>query len=209
MNLATKLKCAIQAKIAVADKIALKLDLDMVDNICKNLKYEFDSQIVDRPIEAKYFSREQEDDETFVWAGFVKPGAHSFVVEDPLVPVGTLPYQKSILVGPRKSDLAECVTLTPQDQWQIRNSKLSGLDSASLFSNWKRDTRRVNEVCLSIDCHYIGIERLVGSSSEALDCYNVLKDKDRYGKIMKIHTVLAAHGDTFPCIDLRGWNTFV
>ena len=115
LNLATKLKCAIQAKIAVADKIALKLDLDMVDNICKNLKYEFDSQIVDRPIEAKYFSREQEDDETFIWAGFVKPGAHSFVVEDPLVPVGTLPYQKSILVGPRKSDLAECVTLTPQD----------------------------------------------------------------------------------------------
>ena len=60
----TKLRCAIQAKIAVADKIALKLDLDMVDNICKNLKYELDSQIDDRPVEAKYFSREQEDDET-------------------------------------------------------------------------------------------------------------------------------------------------
>ena len=26
---------------------------------------------------------------------------------------------------------------------------------------------------------------------------------------MKIHTVLAAHSETFPCVDLRGWNTFV
>ena len=117
VDLITKLRCAIQAKIAVADKIALKLDLDMVDNICKNLKYELDSQIVDRPVEAKYFSREQEDDETFIWAGFVKPGAHNFIIEDPLVPIGTPCYQKSILVGPRKSDLAECITLAPQDKW--------------------------------------------------------------------------------------------
>ena len=116
LDLMTKLKCAIQAKIAVADKIALKLDLDMVDNICKNLKYEYDSLIVNRPTEAKYFSREQEDDETFVWAGYVKPGSHNFVIDDPLLPKSTEPYQKSILVGPRKAELQETMTLAPQDK---------------------------------------------------------------------------------------------
>ena len=84
LDMITKMKVAIMSKIAIADKIALKLDLDINDNICKNLKYPSDTKIVDRPSEAKYFSRELEDDTTFVWAGFVKPGRHSFLVRDPI-----------------------------------------------------------------------------------------------------------------------------
>ena len=75
-------------KIAIADKIALSLDLDVNENINKNLKYSQDSLIIDQPSNAKYFSREQEDDETYVWAGFVKPGRHNFVIEDPVMPSG-------------------------------------------------------------------------------------------------------------------------
>ena len=103
----TKMKVAMMAKIAIADKIALKLDLDMNDNICKNLKYPNDTKIVDLPTEAKYYSRELEDDTTFVWAGFVKPGRHSFVVKDPISLKGQKPYTKSIIVGPRVQELIE------------------------------------------------------------------------------------------------------
>ena len=46
----------------------------MNDDICKNLKYPSDTLIINRPDLAKYYSREIEDDETFVWGGFVKPG---------------------------------------------------------------------------------------------------------------------------------------
>ena len=97
----TKLKCAVMAKIAVADKIALKLDIDMVEHVGKNLKYPNDTMIIDQPIGAKYYSREQEDDETFVWAGYVKPGCHTFVVDDPIMPRGHPIYKRTFLVGPR------------------------------------------------------------------------------------------------------------
>ena len=105
------------AKIAIADKISLKLDLDMNDNICKNLKYPTDTIIVDQPLGAKYFSRELEDDDTFVWAGFVKPGRHSFIINDPISPnyYEQPPYSKQFLVGPRKKDLMECMTGIVQD----------------------------------------------------------------------------------------------
>ena len=91
-DLRTKLKCAIMEKIALADKIALSLDLDVNESISKSLKYPLDTLIVDQPINAKYYSREQEDDETYLWAGFVKPGTHSFIVEDPVLPEGHAPY---------------------------------------------------------------------------------------------------------------------
>ena len=92
LDLMTKLKCAIMAKIAIADKIALKLDIDMNEHICKNLKYPDDTIIVDQPVSAKYYSRELEDDETFVWAGYVKPGCHSFLIDDPIMPKGHPAY---------------------------------------------------------------------------------------------------------------------
>ena len=76
-----------------------------------------------------------------------------------------------------------------------------------LFYNWRRDTNLVNIVCLSMDFHAINIEELVGTSSEALHCYNMLKLN--YGHIMKIHTVLASHSEHFPHVDEAQWNYFI
>ena len=45
-------------KIALADKIALSLDLDVNESISKSLKYPQDTLIIDQPIHAKYYSRE-------------------------------------------------------------------------------------------------------------------------------------------------------
>ena len=44
-----------------------------------------------------------EDDDTFVWAGFAKPGKHTVVISDPINPDG--PIQETFLVEVRKSEL--------------------------------------------------------------------------------------------------------
>ena len=44
-----------------------------------------------------------EDDQTFVWAGFAKPGKHTVVIKDPLNLDG--PIKETFLVGVRKQEL--------------------------------------------------------------------------------------------------------
>lgn len=56
------------------------MDLDVNDLIYKSLLYPEDSEIIDLPEQSNYFSREMEDDQTFVWAGFAKPGKHTVTI---------------------------------------------------------------------------------------------------------------------------------
>lgn len=60
------------------------MDLDVNDLINKSLRYPEDSEVIDLPDQANYFSREMEDDQTYVWAGFAKPGKHTVIINDPL-----------------------------------------------------------------------------------------------------------------------------
>ena len=58
-----------------------------------------------------------------------------------------------------------------------------------------------------MDCHYINLEEIAGSSSNALQCINTLKKI--YKNFMKIHTVLAAHSQEFPYVDEKVFRIFV
>lgn len=78
------LKFYLQNKVNVADNIALSMDLDVNDLIIKSMRYPDDTEVVGMPEQSSYFSREMEDDQTFIWAGFVKPGKHTVVISDPL-----------------------------------------------------------------------------------------------------------------------------
>lgn len=44
-----------------------------------------------------------EDDQTFVWAGFAKPGKHTVMISDPLNLKGVV--KQTFLVGVRKKEL--------------------------------------------------------------------------------------------------------
>ena len=44
-----------------------------------------------------------EDDQTFIWAGFAKPGKHTVMIQDPLNLNGVV--KKTFLVGVRKKEL--------------------------------------------------------------------------------------------------------
>lgn len=70
--------------MSVADNIALCMDLDLNDYITKCMRYQEDSEVINLPDSADYYSREMEDDNTFIWAGFAKPGKHTVVIQDPL-----------------------------------------------------------------------------------------------------------------------------
>ena len=93
------LKFYLQNKVNVADNITLCMDLDLNEYIAKNLRYPDDSEIVNIPENADYFSREMEDDKVFVWAGFAKPGKHTVIIDDPLL-LG-VPVEETFLVGAR------------------------------------------------------------------------------------------------------------
>ena len=60
----------------------MKIDLDLNENITKNLKD--DILLVNRPVGSCYFSTESEDDVVWVWSGFVIPGIVQIKIEDPL-----------------------------------------------------------------------------------------------------------------------------
>ena len=87
----------------MADVISLNLDLDMNDQISRSLLYPDDSEIINMPEKSNYFSREMEDDHTYVWAGFAKPGKHTVVIRDPLNLDG--PVQETFLVGVREQEI--------------------------------------------------------------------------------------------------------
>ena len=91
----------------VADNVALSLDLDMNDFLCKNLKYPDDSEVVGLPAKSSYYSREMEDDHAYVWAGFAKPGKHTVMIDDPLNLDG--PIKITFLVGVRSKNLPKMV----------------------------------------------------------------------------------------------------
>lgn len=80
------------------------MDLDLNEYISKNLRYQEDSEVINLPDEAEYFSREMEDDNTFIWAGFAKPGKHTVVIKDPL-DLSKMPVQETFLIGVREQDL--------------------------------------------------------------------------------------------------------
>lgn len=88
-------------KQALEESIQKKFDLDVVDQISKNLRYPNDTTIVDKPSDQRFYSNEAEDDELWVWAGFVPPGAYTFQVNDILN--GQL--QQTFLVGPRMNEV--------------------------------------------------------------------------------------------------------
>lgn len=69
----------------------------------KCLRYPNDSEVINMPTTSNYFSREMEDDDTFVWAGFAKPGKHTVVISDPINPNG--PIQETFLVEVRNGEL--------------------------------------------------------------------------------------------------------
>ena len=93
------IKFYLQNKVNVADNIALCMDLDLSEYIHRNLRYQEDSEVINLPEQADYFSREMEDDNIYIWAGFAKPGKHTVVINDPLNLEG--PIQETFLVGVR------------------------------------------------------------------------------------------------------------
>ena len=99
----------------------------------KCLKYGDDTELINFPTTSNYFSREMEDDDTFVWAGFAKPGKHTVVISDPINPDG--PQQETFLVDVRKTDLVKAKAPAPEDAKEIQQQGASRLDYAILFSN--------------------------------------------------------------------------
>ena len=97
------IKFYLQNKVNAADNIALCMDLDLGEYIQKCLRYPDDTEIINLPENADYFSREMEDDNTFLWAGFAKPGKHTVVIKDPLNLDG--PVKETFLVGVRSVEL--------------------------------------------------------------------------------------------------------
>lgn len=101
-------------KVAIEEAVHKKFDLDISENILKNLSYPTDTVFIDRPTDQRYYSNESEDDELWVWAGFLPPGAFTFQVDDPLN--GT--FHQTVLVSPRLTDLNynKFVPMTGDDQ---------------------------------------------------------------------------------------------
>ena len=99
-NMSTMIKFYLQNKVNVADNIALCMDLDLSEAIYRNLRYPDDSEVINLPTQADYFSREMEDDNIYIWGGFAKPGKHTVVIKDPLNLQGLV--QETFLVGVRK-----------------------------------------------------------------------------------------------------------
>ena len=56
------------------------------------------------PQRANYFSREMEDDDIYIWAGFAKPGKHTVMIQDP-INIGMEPIIETFLVDARNSDI--------------------------------------------------------------------------------------------------------
>lgn len=83
--------------------ISTKFDLEVLDQIYKNLKYKDDTNFVNKPSEDSKFLYQNEslDDECYVWAGFVPPGSHQVTITDPIN--GT--FQDKFFIGNRQKDL--------------------------------------------------------------------------------------------------------
>lgn len=75
--------------------------MELNEHIMNNIKYPYDSLIVNQPVDSKYYSTEAEDDETWIWAGFVKAGKYSLKLTDPML--GNV--EETIFVGTRSADL--------------------------------------------------------------------------------------------------------
>ena len=93
------IKFYLQNKVNVADNIALCMDLDLSDYIYRSLQYPDDSEVINLPERADYFSREMEDDYLYIWAGFAKPGKHTVMIKDPLNSNGSI--QETFVLGVR------------------------------------------------------------------------------------------------------------
>lgn len=71
-------------KVSLNDSVHNKIDIDLMRFIQKNLRYIQDTIIVDEPTGSRQYSNEMQDDECWVWSGFLPQGAHKFVINDPL-----------------------------------------------------------------------------------------------------------------------------
>ena len=81
-----------------------------------------------KPKDSKYFATEADDDETWIWAGFVTPGKHEITVNDPLTGV----FKETIFVDPRTKDL---------EISRIQEfSEISNYAKTDVFTNWTADT---------------------------------------------------------------------
>jgi hypothetical protein len=88
-------------RVALNDTIVNKYDIDLLQNIQDNMKYANDTIFVDKPVTQRFYSNESQDDEVWVWSGFMPPGAHKCVIHDPI----NTSVVKNVAVGPRKEGL--------------------------------------------------------------------------------------------------------
>ena len=125
------------------------MDLDVNDLINKSLRYPDDSEVIDLPDQANYFSREMEDDQTYVWAGFAKPGKHTVIINDPLNLDGVV--KQTFLVGVRRKELDKHTAPMQESIETIMKQGASRLDSTILFSTWKSDKSTLYDQCYMFD----------------------------------------------------------
>lgn len=106
-----------------------------------------------------------EDDQTFIWAGFAKPGKHTVMIHDPLNLNGVV--KKTFLVGVRKKELMKSSAPSLESIEEIMKQGASRLDSTILFSNWKRDKISLFDQCFKFDWAMISTEAISEMTASA------------------------------------------
>lgn len=168
-NMQETIKFYLQNKVNVADNIALCMDLDLNEYILKSVRYPDDSEIIDMPERADYFSREMEDDVTYVWAGFAKPGKHTVVVKDPLNLDG--PVKTTFLVGAREQEIWPSIAPLVENSEDIQEQGASRIDGNILFGNVKKDTSTLPDACYSFDTAQMTFDDLTKTEIEKYECH--------------------------------------
>ena len=85
-NTARRKLIAYNMKKAALEEAVLKMfDIDICDKIMKSLRYPDDTLIVNQQNDSVFYSNEAEDDDIWIWVGFLPPGIISFEVSDPLI----------------------------------------------------------------------------------------------------------------------------
>jgi hypothetical protein len=91
-------------KQALSEAISRHVDVDLSELFKQHLEYKDDSVIVNFPSPGQIYTSESQDDECYVWAGFLPAGNYKFVVDDPLIGA-TL---TNVIVGARVVNIKSC-----------------------------------------------------------------------------------------------------
>ena len=145
--------------------------------------------VINRPTGQLSYANEAQDDEVWLWSGFMPSGAYTFTVDDPINPKQTT----SVFVGSRTQDL------TP-NQFSLAEEGSSDAHN-NVFANWQVDTQLTYEILWNQDC------KVFSSSNFDL---GRLKEifLPRYRELNLIHTVLSTHCVCYPAIDFEQFNQF-